>query len=245
MADGSWSAMLGDRAVVAFTRGTGRKPGQAWGSGHATMGRPLLHSAVAFALLAAVTADAATGRLWRFDQTAIRALETRRRHPAAVSAARAVSTLAEPAFVSALLAAFAAMAARQAGWRAACLPYLVVAGGTVARRRLSQVIARARPPTAIWLTEPEGFSLPSKHTTLAALAAGACACSVGVRGAPRLLIPLLAAAGVGTSRVLLGVHWPSDVLAGWLFAEGWLGLAESVIPAPAGPKGRRQPCSRA
>ena len=231
--------------MVAFTRGTARKPGQAWGSGHATMGRPVLHSAVAFSLLAAITADAGNGRLWHFDRAAIRALEARRRRPAAVSAAQAVSALAEPAFVSALLAAFAAMAARRAGWRAACLPGLVVAGGTVARRRLSQVIARARPPAAIWLTEPEGFSLPSKHTTLAALAAGACACSAGVHGAPRLLIPLLAAAGVGTSRVFLGVHWPSDVLAGWLFAEGWLGLAESVVPAPTGPGGRRQPCSRA
>jgi membrane-associated phospholipid phosphatase len=138
-----------------------------------------------------------------------------------------VSRLAEPAFVSALLAAFAAVAAERVGWRAACLPCLVVAGGAVARRRHSRVIARPRPPAEVWMTEPEGFSLPSKHTTLAALTAGACADSAGVRGAPRFVIPLLTAMGVGTSRVFLGVHWPSDVLAAWLFAEGWLGLAES------------------
>jgi membrane-associated phospholipid phosphatase len=64
-----------------------------------------------------------------------------------------------------------------------------------------------------------------------------------VRGTSRLLIPLLAGAGVGASRVFLGVHWPSDVLAAWLFAEGWLGLAESVRPAPGrspeGSGGRR------
>jgi membrane-associated phospholipid phosphatase len=103
----------------------------------------------------------------------------------------------------------------------------------VARRRLSQLVARPRPPAAVWMTEPEGFSLPSKHTTLAVLAVGACAGSAGVHGAPRLLIPLLAAAGVGSSRVFLGVHWPSDVLAAWLFAEGWLGLAEAVAGKPA------------
>jgi membrane-associated phospholipid phosphatase len=174
-----------------------------------------------------------TGRLWQLDQAVIGALAARQRRPAAVGAARAVSALAEPAFVSALLAALAAMTARRAGWRAALLPCLVVAGGAVTRRGLSRMIARPRPPAALWLTEPEGFSLPSKHTTLAVLAAGACADGAGVGGIPRLLIPLLAAASVGTSRVFLGVHWPSDVLAGWLFAEGWLALAEAVVPAPA------------
>jgi membrane-associated phospholipid phosphatase len=193
----------------------------------------MLRGAVAFAALAVVAARAGNGRLWHLDQAAIGALEVRRRRPAAVSAAQAVSALAEPAFAAPFLAAFAAVVARRGGWRAACVPCLVVTGGLAARRRLSQVVARPRPPAAVWMTEPEGFSLPSKHTTLAALTAGACAGSAGVRGTPRLLIPLLAATGVGTSRVFLGVHWPSDVLAAWLFAEGWLGLAESVVGGPA------------
>jgi undecaprenyl-diphosphatase len=104
----------------------------------------------------------------------------------------------------------------------------VVAAGALVRRGLSEAIARPRPPEDAWLAEPEGFSLPSKHTTMAALAAGAAARALGVRGVPADVATTLAAAGVGASRVYLGVHWPADVLAGWLFAEGWLHLTDPL-----------------
>jgi PAP2 superfamily len=86
---------------------------------------------------------------------------------------------------------------------------LIVASGAAARRRLSRVIARQRPPAEAWLSEPEGFSLPSKHTTLAALAAGECVRALGARGAAAWAAPVLAGAAVGASRVYLGVHWLS------------------------------------
>ena len=69
------------------------------------------------------------------------------------------------------------------------------------------MVARQRPPAAIWLAEPEGFSLPSKHTTLAALTAGACACALA--RAPRQ--PGRGAAGLGRCRRGPGV--PGRALA--------------------------------
>ncbi len=167
--------------------------------------------------------------LARTDRSLFAAVLAHRR-PAIVTAARAVSGLAEPGIVYPALAA-----ARRGGWPQAVLPGLVVAGGAAARRQLAQVIARPRPPASAWLAEPEGFSLPSRHTTLAALAAGATARALGTGRPSRRTAPLLAAAGVGASRVCLGVHWPGDVVAGWLFAETWLLLADILSPAWPGP----------
>lgn len=168
------------------------------------------------------------------DRAILAAVLTHRR-PSVIAAARIMSGLGEPGIVYPALAAAGLVAGRRAGWQRAGLPCLVVATGALARRQLSRIIARPRPPATAWLTEPEGFSLPSRHTTLAALAAGASARALGIGGAPRRAAPLLTAAGVGASRVWLGVHWPGDVLAGWLFAEAWLYLADGVTACPAPP----------
>jgi len=88
--------------------------------------------------------------------------------------------------------------------------------------RYADIKAHVRPP--------DRFSFPSGHTSAAAL--------VAVLLASRLpgLGPFLAVwvAGVGASRVCLGVHYPSDVLAGALIgsAIGWAALAVSGLPLP-------------
>ena len=67
-------------------------------------------------------------------------------------------------------------------------------------------------------------SFPSGHTATAALLAGVWALSTSRRWVPWLAISL--ATLVGVSRMAVGVHWPTDVLAGlalgWISA--WLGL---------------------
>lgn len=183
----------------------------------------------AFAGLAVVTALAGTSRrLSRVDQTVIRVIRDSRT-PRAVTAARRVSAMAEPQAAAAALAAAAAVAARRGDWRSALIPPVAVVAGMAVRHLLAETVARPRPPADGWLTEPEGSSFPSRHTSLAALMAGACAVSVGAPGLARHGASGLAAAAVGASRVCLGVHWPSDVLAGWLYAEGCLHLTQAAL----------------
>jgi membrane-associated phospholipid phosphatase len=185
--------------------------------------RQLTAAATAFAGVGALASVADRGWLAEADRRAFEAIRTRR-GPSATRVAHAVSALAEPGVVYPVLALAGIVVGRRDGWRRAGAPCLVVAGGAMIRRRLSRLIARQRPPAATWLIEPEGFSLPSKHTTLAVLAAGATARALGVRRGALQASTLLAGAGIGASRVYLGVHWPTDVIAGWLFAEGWLRL---------------------
>jgi membrane-associated phospholipid phosphatase len=187
--------------------------------------RRLLPAAAAYGAVLVLAYSADHGLAAGLDRRAFEAVRARR-GPGAVRVARFVSGLAEPHVVYPLLAFAGVSGARQGVWRQAAVPCLVVAGGAVARWHLSRVIARRRPPAEAWLAEPEGFSLPSKHTTLAVLTVGAAVRALGIRGAPVHAVTALAAIGVGTSRVCLGVHWPADVVAGWLFAVGWLHLTD-------------------
>lgn len=175
-------------------------------------------------LLAIQAQDSWVGSL----DEAVSTLVADRRSPAAIRTARAISAAAEPAMVLLPLAVSTVAAARRGGWRSSWVPGLTVLTGMTARRRLSQAVARPRPPAGIWLSEPEGFSLPSKHTALASLTAGACTGALGAGPVTSGAAALTAGAAVGASRICLGVHWPTDVLAAWLFAIGWLAMADLV-----------------
>ena len=99
-------------------------------------------------------------------------------------------------------------------------------GGRVVQA-VKAMVARARPDLADRLVPVASASFPSAHAansaiaylTLAALAAEITR-DRGMRRAVFALAILLVGA-IGASRVYLGVHWPSDVLAGWSFGALW------------------------
>lgn len=92
---------------------------------------------------------------------------------------------------------------------------------------LKLAFARPRPDLVTHAAEVYTHSFPSGHAMLSAvvyLTLGALLARS--RAEPRVKIYLLSVAVlltlvVGISRVYLGVHWPSDVLAGWAIGAAW------------------------
>jgi len=87
-------------------------------------------------------------------------------------------------------------------------------------------VHRPRPPAAIWLMKVTSTSFPSGHATQSlatflALAFVAAALAAGAGMVAKGLALALAAA-IGWSRVYLGVHWTTDVIAGWLIGAAWI-----------------------
>jgi undecaprenyl-diphosphatase len=107
---------------------------------------------------------------------------------------------------------------------------LVVAaflGGTLLSFSLKSGFDRPRPelvPHAVYVQTP---SFPSAHSMMAAatyLTLGALLARIQTRRRTRIYILGVAAWTtfiVGVSRIYMGVHWPSDVLGGWILGAAW------------------------
>jgi undecaprenyl-diphosphatase len=111
--------------------------------------------------------------------------------------------------------------------RTAVLVLCAAAGGGLISRIAKHLVARERPDVVPHLTEVAGASFPSGHTLLSAvvyLTLGALLASIETRHRVKLYIlacALALTALVGATRVYLGVHYPSDVLAGWTIGLAW------------------------
>ena len=110
---------------------------------------------------------------------------------------------------------------------AAVLVLVSIGGGMLLSSGLKDLFGRPRPDLVPHAVQVFTQSFPSGHATLSAvtyLTLGALLARVQPRRAVKvylLSLAVLLTLLVGASRVYLGVHWPTDVLAGWCVGAGW------------------------
>lgn len=126
----------------------------------------------------------------------------------------------------------------------ALLLVLAVVGGVLLSTLLKTGFDRPRPDLVPHATRVMTASFPSGHAmvaTVAYLTLGAMLARAQRRRRDKLFFVLLAvllALLVGLSRIYLGVHWPSDVAAGWAAGSAWallVWLAARPLRGPVEP----------
>ena len=117
---------------------------------------------------------------------------------------------------------------------AALFTILAVGGGSLFSTLLKSGFDRPRPDLVPHAVEVYSASFPSGHamlSTVTYLTLGALVARVQTRRRVQTYLWLWAitlSALIGMSRVYLGVHWPTDVLAGWCIGAAWAVLCATL-----------------
>lgn len=161
-------------------------------------------------------------------------------HPALILTARFFTALGEPTVLIAASAGIALWLWYRRSGRLGLALLLITMTGRLFSEGQKYWIARARPDLEPHLVVVKTSSFPSGHAASSmifyvalTLILSAGSRSSRIAPAVAVLLSLL----IGTSRVMLGVHWPSDVVGGWAFGLLWVLLtfkpAERLLRIPA------------
>jgi len=169
----------------------------------------------------------------RFDEAVLQGLR-RVDNPAVpigpswiAKAARDISALGSLSVLSLVTAGAAGLLAVARKHAAMWFLIVAVTGGVLLSGVLKQSFDRPRPSLVPHLDTVASPSFPSGHSMLAAIVYLTTAVLAARAAASRqtriymLLTGVAITALVGTSRVVLGVHYPTDVLAGWVGGAVW------------------------
>ena len=135
-----------------------------------------------------------------------------------------LTTLSDPPEMAALLALALLALVWTRRFRQAAALFLLAGGAEALDLLLKEVFHRSRP--ALWTTlVPEtDYSFPSGHAMFTAVLLGAALiwCWHTRWRVPVMLVGGAFTVLVGFSRVYIGVHFPSDILAAWCLAALWI-----------------------
>lgn len=163
-------------------------------------------------------------------------------------AALDITALGGPTVLGMTVMAVVGFLVLQGMYRNAAFVFLASVGGWLLNDLLKEVFARPRPEVVPHLRQVMSLSFPSGHALTSAavfLTLGALLMRVAQDRLVKfycMFIAMLATLLVGATRVYLGVHYPTDVLAGWLIGMSWAlfcWLLERSLERTAGLKQER------
>ncbi|GIG64466.1 undecaprenyl-diphosphatase [Phytomonospora endophytica] len=220
----SWARAAGDRGRAGFSRLT------VWVAAEALI---LIAGAGAVLLFGSMFAEILDGVVEGDDMTVVDAPTVDwladRRVPVLNQVEIAVTDLGGTLLLTAGVAVTAFVVARaRRSWGPVLLALAGLGGIQILVNGIKLIIARERPNPPMHLVTATGFSFPSGHSSTSLVGFAVIAwllCLVTGSATAKATAWTAGAVGtvaVGLSRIYLGVHYPSDVLGGWLLGLTWL-----------------------
>lgn len=189
-------------------------------------GAAIVLVAVPFAyLLFEVLTD---GPLTQLDESVVQDLHRRvRDRPALIATLRMISWLGKPLWLAAAVSAGSVYVFWRGRRRLAAYLIVTAVGGGVVDTLVKLAVDRPRPDVSEPLVAAAGKSFPSGHAMSSVVTYGALLLvflpALNRRGKTVAYISVVALVGaIGASRLMLGVHYVSDVLGGYVLGLAWL-----------------------
>lgn len=187
--------------------------------------------AAAIIVFLAILEDVLEQDVMRFDQHAYNLLVLQLRNDTLTPVMEGFSNLATPVALLVMLLMIAAFAPGRRPGRCAVINLVCV----LALNQVLKAIVQRPRPEGFRLVSEVGYSFPSGHSMVSMAFFGLCAWMVWHYERDRLakwvycIAFALVVAMVGISRVYLGVHYASDVLAGFCVSLAWLAVYTKVF----------------
>ncbi len=181
----------------------------------------------------ALGSEVSEGETRSFDLRLLHAAQAlRQAHPWLPDVMRDLSALGSKVVLTLITAAAAGYLWLRSARRSAMVVVASVSIGSIMIGVLKSKFDRMRPSPEFAQMAVDGLSFPSGHSSASAivfLTVAALLADTRARPAERTYVLAVAAVVVllvGISRVMLGVHWATDVIGGWAMGAGWalLGL---------------------
>ena len=227
------AARKGQDATLRAARAIWRAPLGRWARREFALLLALALAASAIWGFAELADEVLEGETHAFDETVLLALRSATDHGDPLGPGwleemmRDVTALGSTGVLTFITLAVAGFLALQGKTHAALFVLLAVGGGMLLSTLLKMGFDRPRPDLVPHATLVYTASFPSGHSTMAAvvyLTLGALLARVQPRRLLKLYLiglAVLLTVAVGASRVYLGVHWPTDVVAGWALGAAW------------------------